>query len=455
MENNQGTPCHPLTVLPKRAIPSEENSGTLVKNMISDELILDGSARLNLATFCQTSLEPEIHQLMDAAIDKNLIDKDEYPVTAEIEQRCVRMLARLWHAPEADTTMGCSTVGSSEAAMLAGLAAKFNWRKRRMLAGQPVNKPNLVCGPVQVCWHKFCRYFDIELREIPMSKNRLLMSPEEVLSRVDENTICVVATFGVTFTGQYEPVLEISKALDEFEATTGIDVPLHVDAASGGFLAPFCAEQLVWDFRIPRVKSINASGHKYGLAPLGAGWVIWRSTRDLPEELIFNVNYLGGEMPTFALNFSRPGGQIISQYYNLVRYGFEGYKRQHNSCYEVAHYLASQLQKTGLFNLIFRGDKAQGLPAVAWTLKNPQKLSGYTLYEFGDRLRQRGWQIPAYSLPDDCCETVIQRIVVRRGFTMDLAQVLINDMKSCISHFHDVPVDTEHEIISRKAFNHN
>ncbi|WP_334175058.1 glutamate decarboxylase, partial [Pseudoxanthobacter sp.] len=281
--------------LPKDHFPAAERDPRRIYAAVRDELMLDGNSRQNLATFCQTWEEPEIHRLMDDCIDKNMIDKDEYPQTAEIEARCVRMLADLWHAP-AGPAMGCSTTGSSEAAMLGGLAMKRRWEARRRAEGKPADKPNIITGPVQICWHKFTRYWDVEHREIPMENGRLLMTPEEVLKRCDENTIGVVPTLGVTFTGEFEPVKAVSDALDRLQAETGLDIPIHVDGASGGFLAPFCAPELEWDFRLPRVRSINASGHKFGLAPLGVGWVMWREEKDLPDEMVFWVNYLGGNM---------------------------------------------------------------------------------------------------------------------------------------------------------------
>ncbi len=349
--------------MPKFKMPEQEHDPRHVYQMLRDTLMLDGNARQNLATFCQTWMEPEIHQLMDACADKNMIDKDEYPQTAEIEARCVHMLADLWNAPDAANTMGCSTTGSSEAAMLGGMAMKWRWRQKMKELGKPADKPNLICGPVQVCWHKFARYWDVELREIPMEADRLLMTPQEVIQRCDENTIGVVPTLGVTFTCQYEPVQAVSDALDQFQKETGLDIPLHVDAASGGFVAPFADPDLVWDFRLPRVKSINASGHKFGLAPLGVGWAIWRDQADLPEDLIFRVNYLGGDMPTFALNFSRPGGQIVAQYYNFLRLGRQGYRKIHQSCYDTAAYLADQIEKIGPFQIIYNG--RGGIPALS------------------------------------------------------------------------------------------
>ncbi|MDD5567608.1 MAG: glutamate decarboxylase [Candidatus Omnitrophica bacterium] len=423
--------------IPKYKIPEKEMPAAMAYRIVRDELILDGNSRQNLATFCTTYVEPEAQQLMTDCVDKNMIDKDEYPQTAEIECRCVHILADLWNSPEASSTIGCSTTGSSEAAMLGGLALKWQWRKKRRAAGKSAEKPNLITGPVQICWHKFCRYWDIEIREIPMEGDRYLMNAEEVLKRCDENTIGVVPTLGVTFTGQYEPVREISQALDGLQKKTGLDIPIHVDAASGGFLAPFLSPDLVWDFRLGRVKSINASGHKFGLAPLGVGWVVWRDKEDLPEELIFNVNYLGGNMPTFALNFSRPGGEIIAQYYNFLRLGKEGYYKIQKACQDVAVYLAGQIAKMGPFEIIYDGK--DGIPALCWKLKDGKKYD-FTLFDVADRLRSRGWLVPAYSMPANRQDLIIQRILVRRGFSRDLASLLLDDLERALEHFNQHPV---------------
>ena len=423
--------------MPKYKFPKEEREARHVYQIVHDELMLDGNSRQNLATFCSTWLEPEVHQLMNECIDKNMIDKDEYPQTAELENRCVNMLADLWNSPDATNTMGCSTTGSSEAAMLGGMAMKWRWRDKMKAAGKPIDKPNMICGPVQICWHKFARYWDIELREIPMEGDRLIMNAEEVIKRCDENTIGVVPTLGVTFTCQYEPVKEVADALDKFQKDTGIDIPMHIDGASGGFLAPFTDPDLVWDFRIERVKSINASGHKFGLAPLGVGWVVWRDKEELPEDLIFWVNYLGSNIPTFALNFSRPGGQIIAQYYNFLRLGKEGYRKIQDACYKTAKYIAGQIDKMGPFKVIYNGEG--GIPALCWSLKegtNP----GYTLYDLADRLRSRGWQVPAYSMPANRTDLVVQRILVRHGVSKDLGDLLIKDIKRCLKYFKKNPV---------------
>ncbi len=427
-------------VMPKYKMPELEHNPRHAFAVVRDELMLDGNSRQNLATFCQTWVDPEIHELMDICLDKNMIDKDEYPQTAEIEARCVHMLADLWNSPDAANTVGCSTTGSSEAAMLGGMAMKWRWREKMRAAGKPTDKPNMICGPVQICWHKFARYWDIELREIPMDHGRLLMTPEEVIKRCDENTIGVVPTLGVTFNCEYEPVKAVADALDKFEKETGIDIPIHVDGASGAFLAPFCAPALEWDFRIPRVKSVNTSGHKFGLAPLGVGWVVWRDATDLPDDLVFNVNYLGGNMPTFALNFSRPGGQIVAQYYNFLRLGKEGYRKIHSACYDTAQFLAEGIGNFGPFEIMFDGDPLKGIPALCWKIKDGYDTKGYTLYDFADRLRSRGWQVPAYSLPANCEDLPIQRILVRHGVTKDLAALLLEDMQRCLEYFRDHPV---------------
>jgi len=427
------------TPLPAGLFPEAEQRADETFQAISDELLLDGNARQNLATFCQTWEEDEVHRLMDLSINKNMIDKDEYPQTAEIERRCVQMLADLWNAPDEGGAVGCSAIGSSEACMLGGMAAKWRWRAKREAAGKPTDKPNMVCGPVQVVWHKFAKYWDIEMREIPMSPGKYYMDVEEMLAQVDENTIMVVPTFGVTYTGAYEPVAEIAAALDKLQTETGLDIDIHVDGASGAFLAPFCAPQVVWDFRLPRVKSISTSGHKFGLAPLGVGWVLWRHATDLPDDLIFHVTYLGGDMPVFQINFSRPAGQIVAQYYNFVRLGKEGYRDVHGACYEIGQYLAAEIVKLGPFELLCDSDPGTGIPSVAWRISEGVD-PGYTLYDVADRLSVKGWQVPAYPLTGSVSDVSVQRILVRQGVSRDLASLLLADLKESIGHFEKHPI---------------
>jgi glutamate decarboxylase len=440
---------HPL---PKYRLPKHETDPSAAYQLVHDELLLDGNSRQNVATFCQTWVEPEVRKLMDECLDKNMIDKDEYPQMAELESRCVHMLADLWNSPNAANTLGCSTTGSSEAAMLGGLAMKQRWHKKRRKSKGSTEKPNLVCGPVQICWHKFARYFDVELREIPCVGRRLLMSPEEVLKRCDENTIGVVATLGVTYTLQYEPVQAVATALDDLEQAHGLDVPMHVDAASGGFVAPFIHPAVVWDFRLPRVKSINASGHKFGLTPLGCGWAIWREANDLPEDLIFNVKYLGGNMPTFALNFSRPGGQIASQYYNLVRLGREGYTKITQGCADVGAWFANQVKKLGMFDLVYDG--RGGVPGCTWTIRKGENPR-FTLYDLADRLRVKGWQVPAYPMPPNRGDLVVQRVLSRLGLSRDLAGLLFEDLERAVRNFEKHPASKSLTRQGAGGYHHN
>jgi glutamate decarboxylase len=411
-------------VIPRHELPKGELAPDVAYEIIHDELMLDGNARLNAATFVTTWMEPQADRLMAECFDKNMIDKDEYPQTAEIETRCVNMLGRLWHAPEPHQTTGCSTTGSSEAAMLGGLALKRRWQRRREAAGEPADRPNLVMGiNVQVCWEKFANYWDVEMRLAPMDGDRFHLSADEAVRLCDANTIGVVAVLGSTFDGSYEPVQQICAALDAFEAESGIDIPVHVDGASGGFVAPFVDADLVWDFRLPRVTSINASGHKYGLVYPGVGWIVWRDAEALPEELIFRVNYLGDEMPTFALNFSRPGAQVVAQYYNFLRLGFAGYRRVHAYARDVATRLSGKIAELGPFELLTKGDE---LPVFAFKLHD--EVTNFTAFDVSNALRERGWLVPAYTFPKNREDLAALRVVVRRGFTHDLADMLLADL---------------------------
>ncbi len=439
---------------PKLRFPARGCEPRLAYALVHDELLLDGVARMNLATFCTTWAEPEVLALLAESFDKNIVDKDEYPQTAELEARCVRMLADLWHSPEPGRTLGTSTTGSSEAAMLAGLAAKFRWRARRQDGAPHPERPNFVCGPVQVCWEKFARYFDVEIREVPMEGERYLMNAEECLRRCDENTIMVVPTLGQTFTGLFEDVAAIAAALDRLQADTGLDIPIHVDGASGGFLAPFTAPELVWDFRLERVKSINASGHKMGLAPLGCGWAIWRERADMPQEMIFNVNYLGGEMPTFNLNFSRPGGQVVTQYYNFIRLGRNGYAHIHGATYATCRHLAEEIAALGPFEIVHGGDPDEGIPAVSWTLA-PGRDHGFNLFDLADRLRTHGWLVPAYTLPPNREDLAIQRILVRHGFSRDMADLLLGDIRRSLATLEAHPPSVSLSEQEVGSFNHD
>jgi glutamate decarboxylase len=344
------------------------------------------------------------------------------------------MVAHLFNAPGDGDAVGVSTVGSSEAVMLAGLAMKWKWRARMNLRGTPSDTPNMVLGSnVQVVWEKFCRYWDVEPRYIPMEQGRYVITPEEVTKRVDENTIGVVAILGTTFTGEFEPIEAIHDAVVLLNEKNDWGVAVHVDAASGGFVAPFLQPDLVWDFRLPQVKSINVSGHKYGLTYPGIGFAVWRSQDDLPEDLVFHVNYLGGDMPTFTLNFSRPGNQIIGQYYNFLRLGRDGYTRVMEVLSGFAQGLASDIAELGPFELLSDGT---AIPVLVFKLKNGEP---FTVFDVSDRLRTNGWQVPAYTMPENATDVAVLRIVIREGMTRDLVQDLLKDINAAVTYLRQSP----------------
>ncbi|OZG26164.1 glutamate decarboxylase [Williamsia sp. 1138] len=414
------------TELPKFEIPEGMSLPETAYQIVHDEAMLDGNARLNLATFVSTWMDDEAKQLYAETVDKNMIDKDEYPQTAAIEERCWKILGNLWHVPDVDQSIGTSTIGSSEACMLGGLALKRHWQTRRKAAGQSTESPNIVLSTaVQVCWEKFCNYFEVEPRWVPVSEDHLVLDGYELDKYVDENTIGVVAIMGQTYTGMYEPVAEIAKALDAIQSATGFDVKIHVDGASGAMIAPFCQPDLDWDFRVERVVSINTSGHKFGLVYPGVGWIVWRDTEALPESMIFHCSYLGGNMPTLALNFSRPGAQVLLQYYMFLRLGFEGFKQVQQGSLDVAQHLSSKIVEIGPFELVSKGDT---IPVFAWRLKSGH-TDKWNLYDLSDRLRMKGWLVPAYPMADDLADMTVQRIVVRAGLSHDLANALLRDLE--------------------------
>ena len=443
-----GDPLNVSTRMPSDRVPDGGFGLESSYELISSELLLDGQARLNLATFVTTWMPSQAARLMAETAEKNMIDKDEYPQTAEIEARCVRILSRLWNSPEHGQATGCSTTGSSEAAMLAGLALKWRWRERMRATGKPTDRPNLVMGAnVQVCWEKFCRYWDVEPRLVPMEGERYHLGPAEAVAQCDENTIGVVAILGSTFDGSYEPIKEIGQALDELQSNSGFDVALHVDAASGGFVAPFIQPELEWDFRIPRVQSINASGHKYGLVYPGVGWAIWRSKEALPEDLIFNVNYLGGNMPTFALNFSRPGAEVVAQYFMFTSLGHEGYRRTIGAARDVAQFIAAEIGEMAPYRLLSDGSD---LPVFAFALA--PEIENYSVFDVSDRLRQRGWLVPAYTFPENRQDLSVLRVVVRAGMNFEMADLLLAHLRDETKFLESLsaPIPGEH----RTAFAH-
>jgi len=408
--------------VPKYVMPEEGMPAEAAYRLIHDELNLDGNPALNLASFVTTWMEPEADKLIAENINKNFIDNDEYPQTAKIEERVVNMLARLFHAPEDCQSIGTSAIGSSEAIMLGLLAHKWSWRKRRQAEGKSCDDLNIVMGAdVHTVWEKFARYFDVELRLIPLERNTYTVTVDGVAEEIDENTICVGAVLGTTFTGQMDPIKEINQLLIEVKETKGWDIPIHVDAASGGFIVPFLHPDLEWDFRLSQVKSINVSGHKYGLVYPGVGWLVFRDKEDLPEELIFKVTYLGGLMPNYSLNFSKGSSTIIAQYYNLVRLGKRGYRDIMRNTIDNSSYLAKKLQESDKFTII---NKQGMFPIVAVSLKD----ASFTVFQLSEKLREKGWIVPAYTLPEDAEDVAVMRMVIKENFSRDMVEMLFNDI---------------------------
>ncbi|NYD43261.1 glutamate decarboxylase [Nocardioides panaciterrulae] len=427
--------------VPTRRLGEREMLPQTAYQIVMDEVMLDGNARFNLATFVTTWMDEEADRLYAATAEKNMVDKDEYPQTAAIEERCVRMIGELWHAPHAEASVGTSTTGSSEGCMLAGLAMKRRWQHARRAASRPTDRPNLVMGAnVQVVWEKFANYWEVEPRYVPLEGDVLHLTADRLLDHVDENTIGVVAVLGSTMDGSYEPVAEICAALDRYEAASGVSVPVHVDAASGGFVAPFLQPELEWDFRLPRVVSIQASGHKYGLVYPGVGWVVWRDAAHLPDDLVFHVNYLGGDMPTFALNFSRPGAQVVLQYFQFLRLGREGYRLVQRTCQDVAGHLARAMAARPEIVLVSDGSD---LPVVTFALA--PTVSKFDVYDVSRKLREHGWLVPAYTMPPNRQDLAVLRVVVRNGFSHDMAELFLRDLLESLEWLDDLVAPMPHE----------
>lgn len=448
------------TVASDEGMPTEHFGQHPVRPAVAAEIIreylsTEGNAHQNLCTFVQTYMEPEAVSLMAETLEKNAIDKDEYPMTADLENRCVHMLADLWHASNSEQPMGTSTVGSSEACMLGGLAMLFRWKELARKAGIDVyseQRPNLVISSgYQVCWEKFCRYWDVEMRLVPMDEEHLSLNLDTVMDYIDERTIGVVAILGITYTGRYDDVAGLDKLLKTYNQTASVPIRIHVDGASGAMVAPFIEPNLAWDFRLENVWSISTSGHKYGLVYPGIGWVVWRSKEALPEDLIFWVSYLGGQEATMAINFSRSAAQIVAQYYVFMRNGMEGYREIHQRTMDVAHYLVHEIKGMGLFDML---EEATEIPILCWRLKDDARKS-WSLYDLDDRLRMHGWQIPAYPLPANMEHITVQRIVCRADLSMALAIKFIKDMKAEIAFLDHAHYASASDTAPRSSFDHS
>jgi len=416
--------------LPKNEMSEEEMPREIAYRMIKDELTLDGNPTLNLASFVTTYMEDEAEKLMVDAFSKNFIDYEEYPVSADIQNRCVSMIARLFNIPAHDentNAMGTSTIGSSEAIMLGTLAMKKRWQNKRKAEGKDFSRPNIIMNSaVQVCWEKAARYFDIEEKYVYCTQDRFVMDPEEAVNLVDENTIGICSILGTTFTGEYED----TKAINDLLVERGIDCPIHVDAASGGFVAPFVNPNLIWDFRLEKVVSINVSGHKYGLVYPGVGWCVWRDPEFLPKELIFNINYLGADQASFTLNFSRGASQVIGQYYQLIRLGKTGYRSIMYNLTRTADYLAASVEKMGF--ILMSKTRGEGLPLVAFRL-DPAGNHKFDEFAIAHQLRERGWVVPAYTMAPHAEKLKMMRVVVREDFSRSRCDALVTDLQLAVN----------------------
>jgi glutamate decarboxylase len=413
-----------LEPAPDNRLPEHGMRSIDAMRLIGEELVLDGIPQRNLATFVTTWMEPEAQRVIAENLHRNFIDHAEYPQTAEIEQRCIRMLADLFHAP--GETTGARTQGSSEAIMLGALSLKWKWRERREQAGKDTLRPNLVFGgDVHVVWEKFCRYFDVEPRIIPLQRDKYTIGPEDVEPYVDENTIGVAAVLGTTFTGHADDIRGINHLLVRLRDEQGLDVPLHVDAASGGFVWPFLYPDSAWDFRLEQVRSINVSGHKFGLVYPGIGWLVFRETSDLAEDLVFYENYLGKRDATFTLNFSTGASMVLAQYYNFVRFGRDGYRYVMETMMRNTRALAKQIAEMGPFRLVGEAG-AEQLPLVAFQLAEEHD---YDEFDIASQLAaERGWMVPAYTLPPNADHVTIMRALVKLTLGHNLATTLAADI---------------------------
>lgn len=435
---------------PSEFIPKHKTPAVIAYQTVKDETFPQTQPRLNLATFVTTYMDDYGTRLMNEAVGINYIDETEYPRVAVMCGRCINMVANMWNSPEkSEWKTGAVGIGSSEACMLGGVAAWLRWRERRKAQGKPCDKPNLVMSTAyQVVWEKFCQLWQIEMRTVPITHKNPTLDIDKAIEMCDENTICIVPIEGVTWTGMNDDVEALDKALDEFNARTGYDIPIHVDAASGGFILPFLNPKKKWDFRLKWVYSISTSGHKYGLVYPGLGWIVWKDKKYLPKEMSFSVNYLGANISQVGLNFSRPAAQILAQYYNFIHLGEEGYREIHSNSMSIAEYCHEQIGQMPCFKNY--SDKLDN-PLFIWMLDPEYDLKAkWTLFDLQDKLMQRGWMVPAYTMPKDIEDMVVMRIVVRQGMSRDMADMLVNDIKDAVAELESLEYPTTSRISENK-----
>ena len=440
-----------LDPAPAQFIPKGKTRPEIAYQLVKDETYPQTQPRLNLATFVTTYMDEYATRLMNEAIDVNYIDETEYPRVAVMCGRCINIIANMWNTPEQNEwKAGALGIGSSEACKLGGVAAWLRWRKRRQAEGKPFDKPNLVMSTTfQVVWEKFCQLWQIEMRTVPVTLEHTTLDPEEALAACDENTICIVPIAGVTWTGLNDDIEALDKALDAYNQKTGYEIPIHVDAASGGFILPFLNPDEKWDFRLKWVLSISTSGHKYGLVYPGLGWVVWKDKKYLPDEMAFSVNYLGANITQVGLNFSRPAAQILGQYYNFIRLGYEGYREVQQNSMDVATYCHDEIGKMNCFRNY--ADKLVN-PLFIWYMDEEyDKQSKWTLYDLQATLQQSGWMVPAYTLPKNLEDVIVMRIVVRQGMSRDMADMLLGDIRNAVAEFEKLEYPTPSRLKYEKS----
>ena len=436
---------------PAERIPQHRTRAEIAYQMVKDETFPQTQPRLNLATFVTTYMDDYGTKLMNEAVGINYIDETEYPRVAVMCGRCINMVANMWNTPEkGDWKTGAVGIGSSEACMLGGVAAWLRWRERRKAEGKPYDKPNLIMSTAyQVVWEKFCQLWQIEMRTVPITHEHITLDIDAALNMCDENTICIVPIMGVTWTGMNDDVEALNKALDEYNAKTGYDIPIHIDAASGGFILPFLYPEKKWDFRLKWVYSISTSGHKYGLVYPGLGWVVWKDKKYLPKDMSFSVNYLGANISQVGLNFSRPAAQILAQYYNFIHLGVEGYTEIHSNSMDIAKYCHKAIGKMPCFK---NYSETLVNPLFIWTMAPEyEKDAKWTLFDLQDKLMQSGWMVPAYTMPRNIEDMVVMRIVVRQGMSRDMADMLIEDIRNAVAELDKLEYPTPTRIAARKS----
>lgn len=440
-----------LTPAPTEFIPQHKTLPEIAYQMVKDETYPQTQPRLNLATFVTTYMDDYATRLMNEAINVNYIDETEYPRVAVMCGRCINIIANMWNTPEKSKwKCGALGIGSSEACMLGGVAAWLRWRAKRKAQGKPYDKPNMVISAAyQIVWEKFAQLWQIEMRQVPISLDKPTLDAKAAIAMCDENTICVVPIAGVTWTGLNDDVEALDREIDAYNKKTGYDIPIHVDAASGGFILPFLKPELKWDFRLKWVYSISTSGHKYGLVYPGLGWVVWRGKEYLPEEMSFSVNYLGANITQVGLNFSRPAAQVLGQYYNFIRFGFDGYKEIQQSSMDVAQYCHKSIGEMKCFTNY--ADHLEN-PLFIWYM-NPEydKTAKWTLYDLQATLQQSGWMVPAYTLPKNMESVVVMRIVARQGMSRDMADMLLTDIRNAVATFEKLQYPTASRIAYEKS----